>query len=139
VVKVERQFDYAGEIKLKFAAPMGVTGITADEVTIPAESRGSRPTTWMRQRSHGLGSAVFDVPSGFFERFAVRGEVGGEGPSKPRGAPGAIGGQLPVSQRTRSRRKASRPYGTRLDTHVRATAATSFRMEKERARRQGQR
>jgi hypothetical protein len=36
VVKVERQFDFAGEIKLKFAPPMGVTGITADEVTIPA-------------------------------------------------------------------------------------------------------
>jgi hypothetical protein len=31
-------------------------------------------------------------------------------PGKPRGAPGEIGGQLPGSQRTRSRRKASRPY-----------------------------
>lgn len=36
VVKVERQYDYAGEIKVKFAPPMGVTGVTADEVTIPA-------------------------------------------------------------------------------------------------------
>ena len=36
VVKVDRQHDYAGEIKLKFAPPMGVTGVTADEVTIPA-------------------------------------------------------------------------------------------------------
>lgn len=36
VVKIERQYDYAGEIKVKFAAPMGASGITADEVTIPA-------------------------------------------------------------------------------------------------------
>ncbi|WP_439631166.1 hypothetical protein [Gemmata sp.] len=36
VVKVERQFDYAGPYTVKFAAPMGTTGVTADEVTIPA-------------------------------------------------------------------------------------------------------
>lgn len=36
VVKVERQYGYTGEIKVKFAPPMGVTGVTADEVTIPA-------------------------------------------------------------------------------------------------------
>jgi hypothetical protein len=36
VVKVERQYDYAGEIKVKFELPKGVTGITAPEVTIPA-------------------------------------------------------------------------------------------------------
>jgi hypothetical protein len=33
-------------------------------------------------------------------------------PGKPRGAPGAFGGQPPETQRTRSRRKASRPYRT---------------------------
>jgi len=36
VVKVERQYDYAGEIKVKFELPKGTTGVTADEVTIPA-------------------------------------------------------------------------------------------------------
>jgi len=36
VLKVERQYDYTGDIKVKFAAPMGVTGITAADVTIPA-------------------------------------------------------------------------------------------------------
>ncbi len=35
-IKVERQFDYAGEYKVKFTPPMGTTGVTADDVTIPA-------------------------------------------------------------------------------------------------------
>ena len=35
-VKVERQYDFAGEFKVKFELPKGVTGITAAEVTIPA-------------------------------------------------------------------------------------------------------
>jgi hypothetical protein len=35
-IKIERQFDYAGEYKVKFTPPMGVAGITADEVTVPA-------------------------------------------------------------------------------------------------------
>jgi len=46
------------------------------------------------------------------------------GPSKPRGAPGGFGGQLPDSQRTRSRRKASWPYGTGLEFYVRATVTS---------------
>jgi hypothetical protein len=36
VVKVERQHDFAGPIKVKFEPPKGVTGVTAEEVTIPA-------------------------------------------------------------------------------------------------------
>ena len=36
VIKIERQYDYAGEFKVKFVPPMGVTGITAVEVTVPA-------------------------------------------------------------------------------------------------------
>lgn len=35
-VKVDRQYDYAGEIKVKFELPKGVSGITVAEVTIPA-------------------------------------------------------------------------------------------------------
>jgi hypothetical protein len=35
-VKVDRQYDYAGEFKVKFELPKGTTGVTADEVTIPA-------------------------------------------------------------------------------------------------------
>ncbi len=35
-VKVERQYDYAGEFKVKFELPKGATGVTAAEVTIPA-------------------------------------------------------------------------------------------------------
>ncbi|VTS06773.1 PPC domain-containing protein [Tuwongella immobilis] len=35
-VKIERQFAYAGDVKLKLTFPMGTTGLTADEVTIPA-------------------------------------------------------------------------------------------------------
>jgi hypothetical protein len=37
VVKADRQFDYAGEIKLKFELPKGVAGVTAADVTIPAD------------------------------------------------------------------------------------------------------
>jgi hypothetical protein len=36
LVKVERQYGYAGEFKVKFTPPMGTTGVTAEEVTIPA-------------------------------------------------------------------------------------------------------
>jgi hypothetical protein len=36
VVKVERQHDYAGEFKVKFELPKGVTGIEVEDVTIPA-------------------------------------------------------------------------------------------------------
>jgi hypothetical protein len=35
-VKVDRQYDYAGEFKVKFELPKGTTGVTANEVTIPA-------------------------------------------------------------------------------------------------------
>ena len=35
-IEIERQYDYAGEFKVKFVPPMGVTGITAVEVTVPA-------------------------------------------------------------------------------------------------------
>jgi hypothetical protein len=35
-VKVDRQYDFAGEFQVKFVAPMGVTGVTAEDVTIPA-------------------------------------------------------------------------------------------------------
>jgi hypothetical protein len=35
-IKVERQYDYAGEYKVKFELPKGMTGVTAQEVTIPA-------------------------------------------------------------------------------------------------------
>lgn len=36
VVKVERQYDYAGEFKVTFVPPKDATGVTAAEVTIPA-------------------------------------------------------------------------------------------------------
>jgi len=36
ILKLDRQFDYAGELKVKFTAPMGLTGITAADVTVPA-------------------------------------------------------------------------------------------------------
>jgi subtilisin-like proprotein convertase family protein len=35
-VKVERQFEYTGEFKVKLILPMGTKGITAADVTIPA-------------------------------------------------------------------------------------------------------
>lgn len=35
-IKVERQYDFVGELKVKFVPPMGVAGVTAAEVTIPA-------------------------------------------------------------------------------------------------------
>ncbi len=35
-VKVDRQYDYAGEFKVKFELPKDVTGVTAQEVNIPA-------------------------------------------------------------------------------------------------------
>src|SRR4029079_14393870 len=35
-IKVERQYDFAGEFKVKFELPKDVTGVTAEEVTIPA-------------------------------------------------------------------------------------------------------
>ncbi|MDB5313212.1 MAG: putative subtilase-type serine protease precursor [Gemmataceae bacterium] len=36
VVKIERQYDFAGEYKVKFVPPTGVVGVTADEMTVPA-------------------------------------------------------------------------------------------------------
>ena len=36
LIKVERQYDFAGEFKVKFVAPIDVKGVTAEEVTIPA-------------------------------------------------------------------------------------------------------
>lgn len=36
LVKVDRQFNYDGPYTVKFAPPMGVTGVTAADVTIPA-------------------------------------------------------------------------------------------------------
>jgi hypothetical protein len=36
LIKVDRQYDYAGEFKVKFELPKGMTGVTAQEVTIPA-------------------------------------------------------------------------------------------------------
>ncbi len=35
-IKVERQYDYAGPFTVKFELPKGTTGVTAQEVTIPA-------------------------------------------------------------------------------------------------------
>lgn len=35
-IKVERQYDFAGEFTVKFTPPMGIKGVTAEEVTIPA-------------------------------------------------------------------------------------------------------
>lgn len=42
VVKVERQYDYAGEFTVKFVPPMGVKGLEAEEVTIPAGKNEAR-------------------------------------------------------------------------------------------------
>jgi hypothetical protein len=36
LIKIDRQYDYAGEFKVKFELPKGMTGVTAHEVTIPA-------------------------------------------------------------------------------------------------------
>ncbi len=36
VIKIERQYEFTGEYKVKFIPPAGVTGVTASEVTIPA-------------------------------------------------------------------------------------------------------
>jgi hypothetical protein len=36
LIKVDRQYDYAGEFKVKFELPKGVTGVTAEDVIIPA-------------------------------------------------------------------------------------------------------
>jgi hypothetical protein len=35
-IKVDRQYDFAGELKVKFELPKGTTGVTAAEATIPA-------------------------------------------------------------------------------------------------------
>jgi hypothetical protein len=35
-IKVERQYDFAGEFKVKFELPKGTTGVTVADVTIPA-------------------------------------------------------------------------------------------------------
>jgi hypothetical protein len=36
LVKVSRQFDYAGDFKVQLVVPSGATGLSADEVVIPA-------------------------------------------------------------------------------------------------------
>lgn len=35
-IKVDRQYEYAGDFKVKFELPKGITGVTAQEITIPA-------------------------------------------------------------------------------------------------------
>ena len=54
VVKVARQFDYAGEFKVELVLPPNVKGVAADEVTIPAgPERGEADPRGRRRRRAG--------------------------------------------------------------------------------------
>ena len=68
-IKVERQYDFAGEFKVKFELPKDVTGVTAEEVTIPAgkdevklvlEGRGRRQARRREQRGRSPSPRVYD-------------------------------------------------------------------------------
>ncbi len=57
LIKLDRQFDYAGPLKVKFAAPMGLTGVTADEVTVPA-GKGEEAKLVIRAAADAKAGAV---------------------------------------------------------------------------------
>jgi hypothetical protein len=62
VVKVERQFDYAGEFKVKLVLPPNTRGVTADDVTIPAG----------RSEAKVVVKAAPDVAAGQFQNVTVQ-------------------------------------------------------------------
>lgn len=57
LLKLDRQYDYAGPLKVKFAAPMGLTGVTADEVTVPA-GKGDEAKLVIRAAADAKAGAV---------------------------------------------------------------------------------
>ncbi|WP_020474327.1 hypothetical protein [Zavarzinella formosa] len=61
VVKVERQFDYAGDFKVKIVLPPNTKGITVDDVTIPAGATEVK----------AILKAAIDVPAANLQSIVV--------------------------------------------------------------------
>lgn len=62
VVKVERQYDFAGEYKVKLVLPMNTKGITAEDITIPAGQTEVKVTL----------KAAADVPAGQLQNITAQ-------------------------------------------------------------------
>lgn len=74
-VKVERQFEYAGEFKLKLVLPKDAKGVTADEVTIPAGQNQAKL----------ILKVADDAPAGPMQNLLVQ-------------ATGVVEGKVPIAQ-----------------------------------------
>ncbi|MCS6866384.1 MAG: PPC domain-containing protein [Gemmataceae bacterium] len=72
-IKVERQYDYRGEFKVKLELPAGTTGITATEVTIPAnQDEVKLPLQATADAKPGpLANATITVTAMYAEQYPV--------------------------------------------------------------------
>jgi hypothetical protein len=77
VVKVDRQYDYAGEIKLKFELPKGSSGVTAEEVTIPAGKDEAKLVLKAASSAKpgGISNAVITATAVYAEKHTITHEA----------------------------------------------------------------
>lgn len=75
-LKIERQFDYAGEFKVKFTPPMGLTGITATEVTVPAgKDEAKLVFTAAADAKPGAVAGVITVTAVYDKKYTISHET----------------------------------------------------------------
>jgi hypothetical protein len=72
-VKVDRQFDYAGEYKVKFALPMGASGVSAEDVVIPAGKNEAKLTlkTSADAKPGAINNAIVTVTAKYDGKHTV--------------------------------------------------------------------
>lgn len=75
VVKIDRQFDYAGEIKVKFELPKGVTGVTAAEVTVPAGKDEARLTLTADGKPGAVQNAIVTATALYAGKYTITQEA----------------------------------------------------------------
>jgi hypothetical protein len=76
-VKVERQYDFAGEFKVKFELPKGATGVTAAEVTIPAGKDEAKLVLKAAAdaKPGGVSNAIVTVTAAYDKKHTVTHEA----------------------------------------------------------------
>jgi hypothetical protein len=74
VVKIERQYDYAGEIKVKFELPKGAAGVTAPEVTVPA-GKDEAKLTLTADKAGTIQNATITATAMYAGKYAVTQEA----------------------------------------------------------------
>ena len=75
VVKIDRQFDYAGEIKVKFELPKGATGVTAAEVTVPAGKDEAKLTLKADGKPGAIQNATVTATAVYAGKYAITQEA----------------------------------------------------------------